>query len=127
MIVFSILPAVGGALVWVPTVLILLGMGEWWKALFLVLFNGLAVGSIDNVLRPRLVGRDTKMHDLVILFSTLGGIIAFGPLGFIVGPVLAGLFVTSWELFAVAFRDDIQNGAHHIVMVGEGSEKPEED
>jgi predicted PurR-regulated permease PerM len=58
------------------------------------------------------------MHDLMILFSTLGGIIAFGPVGFIVGPVFAGLFVTSWEIFAVAFREELRDGSRHIVRVG---------
>ena len=71
----------------------------------LAVFCSLIVGSVDNVLRPRLVGRDTKMHDLVILFSTLGGIFAFGPIGFILGPILAGLFVTSWEIFASVYED----------------------
>jgi hypothetical protein len=62
------------------------------------------------------------MHDLMILFSTLGGILAFGPVGFIVGPVLAGLFVTSWEIFGVAFRDDLSDGPG-IVVPGSVSER----
>ena len=107
MIVLSILPLIGGALVWVPAAIILAATGNVLQAVLLVLFCSLIVGSIDNVLRPRLVGRDTKMHDLVILFSTLGGLIAFGPVGFILGPVLAGLFVTSWEIFGLAYRDVI--------------------
>ena len=118
MIVLSILPVLGGMLVWVPAALILLASGEVARAVFLVLFCGLVAGSVDNILRPRLVGRDTKMHDLMILFSTLGGIIAFGPVGFIVGPVLAGLFVTSWEIFAVAFRDDIDGASQPLVGPG---------
>src|SRR5690606_32908387 len=64
-----------------------------------------------------LVGRDTKMHDLTILFSTLGGLIVFGPVGFIVGPILAGLFVTLWEMFGKAF-DDV------ITPVGELGDTP---
>jgi predicted PurR-regulated permease PerM len=118
MVVMSILPAVGGALVWVPAAVVLLALGQVWKAIFLVVFCGLIVGSIDNLLRPRLVGRDTKMHDLMILFSTLGGIIAVGPIGFIIGPLLAGLFTTSWEIFAVAFREDLRDGSSQIVRVG---------
>jgi predicted PurR-regulated permease PerM len=115
MIVLSVLPVVGGALVWVPAAIFLAVTGNWMKAIGLTLFCALIVGSIDNVLRPRLVGRDTKMHDLMILFSTLGGIIAFGPIGFIVGPILAALFLTSWEIFAVAFRD-VLPGSSPIVL-----------
>lgn len=105
MIVLAIIPVIGAALVWVPACIILLAMGEVLTAVLLAAFCSLIVGSVDNVLRPRLVGRDTKMHDLLILFSTLGGLLTFGPVGFIVGPVLAGLFVTSWEIFGSADRD----------------------
>src|SRR5690606_4017529 len=103
MIVLSVLPVIGGALVWVPAAIILAATGEVLQAVLLVLFCSLIVGSVDNLLRPRLVGRDTKMHDLTILFSTLGGLIVFGPVGFIVGPILAGLFVTLWEMFGKAY------------------------
>lgn len=105
MVVLSILPVIGGALVWVPASVILALSGHLLQGALLAVFCGLIVGSVDNLLRPRLVGRDTKMHDLMILFSTLGGILAFGPIGFIIGPVLAGLFVTSWEIFGIAFQE----------------------
>ena len=105
MIVLAIIPVIGAALVWVPACIILLATGEVLTAVLLAAFCSLVVGSVDNVLRPRLVGRDTKMHDLLILFSTLGGLMTFGPVGFIAGPVLAGLFVSSWEIFGRAYRD----------------------
>jgi predicted PurR-regulated permease PerM len=105
MVVLSIIPLVGGALVWVPACIILVAVGEVLTGILLAAYCSLVVGSVDNVLRPRLVGRDTKMHDLLILFSILGGILTFGPVGFILGPVVAGLFVTSWGIFAVAYRD----------------------
>jgi predicted PurR-regulated permease PerM len=122
MMVLSILPAVGGALVWVPASIILIGTGSILKGLLLAAFCALIVGSVDNVLRPRLVGRDTKMHDLMILFSTLGGILLFGPIGFIIGPILAGLFVTSWEIFAVAYRDVLKDASPRIITHAETSE-----
>jgi predicted PurR-regulated permease PerM len=122
MMVLSILPAVGGALVWVPASVILIGTGSVLKGLLLAAFCGLVVGSVDNVLRPRLVGRDTKMHDLMILFSTLGGILLFGPIGFIIGPILAGVFVTSWEIFAVAYRDVLRDASPRIITPAETSE-----
>ena len=104
MTVLSIIPGVGGALVWVPAALILIGGGQVWHAVALVAFCGLIVGSVDNLLRPRLVGKDIKMHELLIFFSTLGGILLFGVMGFILGPILAALFVTAWEMFGTAFR-----------------------
>jgi len=107
MIVLSLLPIIGGALVWVPAAIVLALTGAWIKALVLVAFCSLFIGSIDNVLRPRLVGHDTQMSDLLILFSTLGGIAAFGAIGFIVGPIIAALFVTIWEIFGKAYRDDL--------------------
>jgi predicted PurR-regulated permease PerM len=111
MIGLSIIPAVGGALVWVPACIYLAITGEWVRALLLAAFCSLVVGSIDNVLRPRLVGRDTKLHDLMILFSTLGGIIMFGAVGFIIGPILAALFVTVWEIFGRAYRDQLPDAS----------------
>jgi predicted PurR-regulated permease PerM len=104
MTVLSITPGVGGALVWIPAAIILMTTGEIWRGIGLVLFCALVVGSIDNVLRPRLVGQDTKMHELLIFFSTLGGLMFFGAMGFILGPILAALFVTAWEMFGTAFR-----------------------
>jgi predicted PurR-regulated permease PerM len=103
MTVLSIIPGIGGAFVWVPTAIVLAVQGQLWQALALVLFGSLIVGSVDNLLRPRLVGRDTQMHDLMIFFSTLGGIMLFGVMGFIVGPILAALFITAWDMFATAF------------------------
>jgi predicted PurR-regulated permease PerM len=105
MVVMSILPVVGGALVWVPACVILVATGNVMAGVLLAAYCSLVVGSVDNVLRPRLVGQDTRMHDLVILFSTLGGIITFGPVGFIAGPILAGFFITSWSIFSIAYQD----------------------
>ena len=103
----SIIPGVGAALVWVPAAIILVASGEVWRGIALALFCALVVGSVDNVLRPRLVGQDTKMHELLIFFSTLGGLVLFGAMGFILGPILAALFVTVWEMFGTAFRTSI--------------------
>jgi predicted PurR-regulated permease PerM len=104
MTVLSIIPGVGSALVWVPTAIILIATGEVWRGIGLAVFCALVVGSVDNVLRPRLVGQDIKMHELLIFFSTLGGLLLFGAMGFILGPILAALFVTAWEMFGTAFR-----------------------
>lgn len=124
MVVLSVLPVVGGALVWVPAVIVMAIQGQWQSALGVALFNALIVGSVDNVLRPRLVGRDTEMHDLMILFSTLGGIAAFGPMGFIIGPILAAVFVVSWEIFGTAFGDVIPVAQPILLTDGKGPESP---
>ena len=104
MTVLSIIPGVGGALIWVPAAIVLISGGEVWRGIALAAFCGLVVGSVDNLLRPRLVGKDIKMHELLIFFSTLGGLMLFGVTGFILGPLLAALFVTAWEMFGTAFR-----------------------
>jgi predicted PurR-regulated permease PerM len=65
----------------------------------------LIVGSLDNFLRPILVGKDTKMHELMIFFGTLGGIFMFGIAGIVIGPLIASLFITIWELYGIAFND----------------------
>jgi len=105
MAVLSILPGIGTAFVWGPAAIILIAGGAYGKGIGLALFCALVVGSIDNFLRPRLVGKDTQMHELLILFGTLGGIILFGPVGFVVGPIVAALFVTVWEIYGVVFKD----------------------
>jgi len=65
----------------------------------------LVVGSLDNFLRPALVGKDTQMHDLMIFFGTMGGIFMFGVPGIIIGPLIAALFITIWDIYGVAFKD----------------------
>ena len=85
----SILPVIGGALVWVPACIILVATGALMKALILAAFCSPDRRLGGQRAAPRLVGRDTKLHDVLILFSTLGGILAFGPLGFMIGPILS--------------------------------------
>jgi predicted PurR-regulated permease PerM len=105
MAVLSIIPGIGTTLVWGPAVIILAAGGNFFKAGGLGIFCALVVGSIDNLLRPILVGKDTQMHELMIFFSTLGGIIMFGVMGMIIGPIVAALFITIWEIYGVAFKD----------------------
>ncbi len=102
MAIFSLLPAIGAAIIWGPAAVYLFATGAVWKSIALVLFGTLIVGSVDNVLRPVLVGRDTKMPDYMVLLSTIGGIAIIGINGFVLGPVIAALFITGWELFAAS-------------------------
>ena len=105
MAVLSIIPSVGSALIWAPAAIILVATGHIAKGIGLAAFCGIVVGSLDNVLRPILVGKDTQMHELMIFLGTLGGIIMFGVAGMIIGPILAALFITVWEIYGIAFKD----------------------
>ncbi len=105
MAVLSIIPGVGTALIWGPEAIILAAGGSFLKAGGLAVFCAIVVGSIDNLVRPILVGKDTQMHELMIFFGTLGGIVMFGVMGIIIGPIVAALFVTVWEIYGVAFKD----------------------
>ncbi len=100
----SVVPAVGSALIWVPAGIIMLLLGNIWQGVTILLFGAIVISSVDNMLRPIFVGRDTQMHSLLIFLSTLGGIAAFGFSGFILGPVIASLFLAAWELFPEIYQ-----------------------
>jgi len=108
MAVLSVIPGVGAAIVWAPAVIYLLARGEYFAGVALLAWCAGVVGTVDNVLRPRLVGKDAKMPDLLILLSTLGGIVMFGAVGFIIGPIVAALFLTIWDMYGAAFQDVLQ-------------------
>jgi len=105
MAILSAIPGLGHALVWIPVTIYLAVAGQWGACIGLLIWCAGVVGSVDNFLRPWLVGKDTELPDLIILLSTLGGLVLFGPLGFIVGPIVAALFVTVWDLYGAAFAD----------------------
>lgn len=102
MFVLSMIPALGAFLVWVPAAIFLGATGHWGKAIALVVWGGVVIGSVDNFLRPRLVGKKTGMHDLVIFFSVLGGLQVFGILGLFVGPVVVAIALSIVEVFKEA-------------------------
>jgi predicted PurR-regulated permease PerM len=95
----SLLPAVGAGIVWAPVAAYFLLSGMVWQGVVLGLFGIFVIGLVDNVLRPILVGKDTRMPDYMILISTLGGLAVFGLNGFVIGPLIAALFMSSWALF----------------------------
>lgn len=98
----SLLPAIGAAIVWGPVAMYFLLTGAIWQGVVLTAFGVIVIGLVDNILRPILVGKDTKMPDYVILLSTVGGMALFGLSGFVIGPVVAALFMAAWDLFANA-------------------------
>ena len=105
MMLLSVIPGLGVALVWVPAAIYLFAVDRVLAAILLAIWCAVIVGSIDNILRPRMVGRDTQMPDLLILFSTLGGLMMFGLAGFLVGPIIGALFVTLLDIYGVVFKD----------------------
>ena len=105
MTILSIIPGIGAPLVWVPAVITLFVNGRYLTATLLALWCAAVVGTVDNFLRPLLVGRDAKMPDLLILIGTLGGLFLFGPIGFIVGPIVCGLFLSVWDIYGATFKE----------------------
>lgn len=98
MVFAALLPSVGAALVWAPVALYLLATGAVWQGVVLIAFGTLVIGLIDNILRPLLVGKDTKLPDWLVLITTIGGMALFGISGFVIGPVVAAMFVAVWGL-----------------------------
>jgi predicted PurR-regulated permease PerM len=122
MAMFSVLPAVGPGLVWLPAAVILLGMGHIVKGLVLIGAGILAIGLVDNVLRPILVGHDTQMPDYLVLLATLGGLGLFGVSGFVIGPVVAAFFLVVWDMFAQEHTEPvITDGDPDVVTRAEAS------
>jgi predicted PurR-regulated permease PerM len=95
----SLLPAVGAALIWGPVAIYFLATGHFWQGGILIFVGVFVIGLVDNILRPVLVGKDTQMPDYIVLMSTIGGMAIFGINGFVVGPVIAALFMAAWSLF----------------------------
>jgi predicted PurR-regulated permease PerM len=100
----SILPVLGPAIIWAPAAGILLLNGQTAKGIILIVVGTLAIGLVDNILRPILVGRDTRMPDYLVLLATLGGLAVFGISGFVIGPLLAAFFITFWGMFEREFH-----------------------
>jgi len=101
--VLSVIPGIGPPLVWGPAGIWLIANGNYIAGGALIAWGALVVGLIDNILRPRLVGQDAKLPDLMILISTLGGLTLFGAIGLIVGPMIAALFSSIWYLYAQSY------------------------
>jgi predicted PurR-regulated permease PerM len=99
MVFLSLLPAVGAGLVWAPVAGFLLLSGDYARGVILLVIGIGVISLIDNLLRPKLVGKDTRLPDYVILVSTLGGLSIFGINGFVIGPLIAAMFVAGWTIF----------------------------
>ncbi len=107
MAIFSLFPAIGTGLIWVPVTIYLLATGHVGQGVGLFLCGFFVISSVDNIVRPILVGRDARMPDYVVLIATLGGFELMGFNGFVIGPVIAALFITIWEIFAKGRGDPV--------------------
>ena len=125
MAVLSLIPAIGAGLVWLPAAIYLIAVGDWIPGIVLVLYGVLVIGLADNILRPILVGRDTKLPDWLVLLSTLGGIGLVGISGFVVGPLIAALFIAFWQIFRSEFYQEstaVQSEAPPVDQIGDENE-----
>jgi predicted PurR-regulated permease PerM len=103
----SVIPFIGPVIIWLPVAVYLAVQGEYWSALFLAGWFWLVVASVDNVLRPWLVGTDTQMPDVLVLLTTLGGLFMFGAIGLLVGPLVGAMLMASWAVYRRVFADEL--------------------
>ncbi|MEO0681256.1 MAG: AI-2E family transporter [Pseudomonadota bacterium] len=119
-VVLSVIPAVGPLLALIPIAIALMIDGQMTTGIGLAVWGIAVVGAIDNILRPMLVGREAALHDLMILISTLGGLVVFGAAGLVLGPVLAGLFVSLWDTLKTSLAAPAQASDERDVKGGHG-------
>lgn len=120
MTLLSLIPVVGASLIWGPVAIYLFAIGDWGQGLILTVFGAGVIGLVDNVLRPLLVGRDTKLPDYIVLLSTLGGFVLFGMNGFVIGPLIAALFVAFWEIFIREFNTPMSQPTGQVPLADQG-------
>ena len=108
MMFLSLIPMFGTGLVWIPASIIMFVTGHVWQGSVILVAGFGLISVIDNFLKPKLIGRDTQMHPLMILFATLGGIGLLGFLGFIIGPIIVALFLALWDIYAIEFKGQLK-------------------
>lgn len=107
MVFLAVIPGVGCSIVWLPAGIAMLFTGHIWEGVVIFVTGVLVISSVDNILRPILVGRDIQMHPLLILFSTLGGIAGFGISGVVIGPIITALLLSLWEMSGRYFENKL--------------------
>jgi len=108
MVLTSVIPAVGSGLVWVPVGIAMILAGQVNQGIVILFVGAVVIGLVDNLIRPVLVGGDTQMHPLIVLFATLGGITLFGITGFIIGPIILSLFMALWDIYYIEFKSQLK-------------------
>lgn len=104
----SLIPLFGAGLVWLPAGIIMLFMGNIWQGITIIIFGALFVSTIDNFLRPKLVGKETSLHPILVLISTIGGIMLFGIIGILLGPVIVVLFISLLDIYQIEFKNELE-------------------
>jgi predicted PurR-regulated permease PerM len=104
----SVLPGPGTALVWIPVGVAMIALGNVWQGITIFAIGATVISLVDNFLSPKLIGKDTQMHPLIVFFAIIGGISMFGFLGFIIGPIIIALFLTLWQIYAVEFKKQLK-------------------
>jgi len=110
----TVIPAFGAGLVWFPVALFLLFSGKIGAGLVVLGVGAGIISVVDNLLRPAVVGKDIKMHDVMVLVSTLGGLAMFGLPGFIIGPILAAVFLSVWTIYEKMFARELARNRSHV-------------
>ncbi|MBD3300719.1 MAG: AI-2E family transporter [Candidatus Moranbacteria bacterium] len=105
----ALIPLIGAFLIWLPAAVIKILFGHYIQGIVIIIVGTVIISNIDNLLRAKLVGNETKLHQLLVFFSTIGGIGLFGPLGFIIGPVLVVLFKSLMEIYEIEFKRELKN------------------
>jgi len=103
----SVIPFIGPVIIWLPVAIYLAVTGEYWQAIFLAVWFWVVVASVDNVLRPLLIGADTQMPEVLVLLTTLGGLFMFGAIGLIVGPLIGALLMGAWAVYRREFAEEL--------------------
>lgn len=109
MVIVASVPGIGSYFIWLPAAIVQILIGHTWTGIGMIIFGSLVIGTIDNLLRPVLVGKDSQMHPLLVLLSTLGGIAVFGISGFIIGPVIASLMLAFWDMYELHYQKHLDN------------------
>lgn len=131
MIILSIIPIVGSYFVLIPVAGVMMANGRIWQGIVVIVIAIVVNYAVDYIMRPSLVGAESKVHDLIIFCSTLGGIAVFGVMGFIIGPFIAVLFVTILDIYGLEFKEQLSLERHIFQTAGstipDRKNKPRED
>jgi predicted PurR-regulated permease PerM len=108
LVFLAAIPNFGAVLVWLPVSVGLFLQGDIVRGAVMVLLGGILVGLVDYLLRPRLIGDDIRIHEILVLFGVLGGLVVFGVFGLIIGPIVMAVFVQVWHIYAEIFRSELE-------------------